>query len=85
MANLSKLTQRNEFICASGVAAAGILLLISKYSRDKRYLIEIFFFWLTQTESSRSSSKTFFKELEFVYGDIKVLIVWKLLRHNFMA
>jgi hypothetical protein len=36
MANLSKLTQRNEFICAAGVAAAGILLAISKYSREQR-------------------------------------------------
>lgn len=38
MANLSKLTQRNEFICAAGVAAAGLLLAISHYSREQRYL-----------------------------------------------
>lgn len=38
MANLSKLTQRNEFIAISGIAAAGILLTISKYSREQRYL-----------------------------------------------
>ena len=38
MGNLSKLTQRNEFIAVAGIAAAGILLAISKYSREQRYL-----------------------------------------------
>lgn len=36
MANFSKLAQRNEVICAGGIAAAALLLLISKYSRDAR-------------------------------------------------
>lgn len=36
MANFSKLLKRNEVVCASGIAAAGLLLAISKYSREKR-------------------------------------------------
>lgn len=37
MASLSKLAQRNEILCASGIAAAGLLLAVSKYSRERRY------------------------------------------------
>ena len=36
MANFSKLAKRNEVICVAGIAAAGLLLAISKYSREKR-------------------------------------------------
>lgn len=36
MANLSKLAKRNEVLCAGGIVAAGLLLAISKYSREKR-------------------------------------------------
>ncbi|CRK91108.1 CLUMA_CG004796, isoform A [Clunio marinus] len=78
MANLSKLTQRNEFICASGVAAAAILLLISKYSRDTRRKNlrpedKIEYFISEKKDSKRVKAhvnSVFFKQLKFLLGII---------------
>lgn len=76
MANLSKLTQRNEFICASGIAAAGILLAISKYSREQRRKnlrpedkIEYFISEKKDTKRVKAHvNSQFFKQLKFLLG-----------------
>ncbi|CAG9803715.1 unnamed protein product [Chironomus riparius] len=76
MANLSKLTQRNEFIAISGIAAAGILLAISKYSREQRRKnlrpedrIEYFINEKKDTKRVKAHvNSKFFSQLKFLLG-----------------